>query len=98
MSYLQTLQNLKRGPLATDETDKSPLSSVLAVPDRPLSKNMRPLSRQEREELQALVAASVRPEELEELLQAALAAGAEGMAVYREIAAVNAYLARYERG
>lgn len=98
MSYLDALKKLKRPPVATDETDKSPLSSVSSVPDRPLSKNTRLLSRQEQEELRVLVAGSVRPDELVELLEAAMAAGAEGLAVYREITAVNAYLAQHEHG
>lgn len=96
MKYLEALKNLKRGPVTTDGTDKSPLSSVLSVPSRPLSENQAPLTQEEREELRALIVATTNPWERRELWPLALQAGRHGLEIYREIAAINDWIDRQE--
>lgn len=97
MKYLDALKKLKRAPLATDETDESPLLSVLSVPSEPLSENQAPLTREEQEELRALIVATTNPGERRELWPVALQAGRHGLEVYREIAATNDWIDRHER-
>lgn len=96
MKYLAALKKLKRGPATTDETDKSPLSSVLSVPPRPLSENQAPLTPEQRNELRALIVATTNPGERRELWPLALQAGRHGLEVYREIAAINDWIDRHE--
>lgn len=96
MSYLDALKKLKRAPVATDETDESPLLSVLSVPPRPLSENQTPLTNEERDELRALIVATTNPGERRELWPMALQAGRHGLEVYREIASTNNWIDKRE--
>lgn len=96
MNYLDALKKLKRAPVAPDETDESPLLSVSSVPSRPLSEKQAPLTDEERDELRALVAATTNPGERRELWPLALQAGRQGLEVYREIAAINHWIALHE--
>lgn len=96
MSYLDALKKLKRVPVATDETDESPLLSVLSVPSRPLSENQAPLTQEEQDELRALIVATTNTGERRELWPLALQAGRHGLELYREIAATNDWIAKHE--
>lgn len=96
MSYLDALKKLKRAPVTTDETDESPLLSVLSVPSGPLSESQAPLTREERDELRALIVATTTPGERRELWPLALQAGRQGLEVYREIAAINDWIDKHE--
>lgn len=96
MSYLDALKKLKRPPVATDETDESPLLSVLSVPPQPLPENQPPLTNEQRDELRALIVATTSPGERRELWPLALQAGRHGLEVYREIAAINDWIDKHE--
>ena len=82
MSYLQRLKLLKTPAWGTDETDEIALLSVLAVPDRPHSENIQPLTVAEIKELTDLITG-------EELLDLAIRNGAPSLEVYRGIHSNN---------
>ncbi|MBP9218741.1 MAG: hypothetical protein KBF29_07895 [Sterolibacterium sp.] len=89
MSYLQRLKLLKTPAWGTDETDEIALLSVLAVPDRPHSENIQPLTVAEIKELTDLITGCVNPDEIEELLDLAIRNGAPSLEVYRGIHSNN---------
>lgn len=89
MSYLERLKLFKTPTWGTDETDEIALLSVLAVPDRPHSENIQPLTVAEIKELTELITGCVNPNEVEELLDLAIRNGTPSLEIYRGIHSNN---------